>query len=300
MTRQLATSGCPPPRPPPSAKTMRMGGILNFIRIALALFLLAAAGLKAHGIATDPLAQDSLLVSPRVLVATIEIEVVLALWLLSGYGARGAWLASFGFFAILASVSLYLGLVGQASCGCFGRITVSPWWTLALDMGVIASLVACRPQTSERVQTFWFPGALPIALGAGAIVGLAGGAFLLAFDDPAAALARLRGEPITVEPSLSEVGDGIAQEQRAITIELKNHGTRPVRVVGGTANCACIATGHLPISIAPHESRPISVKMTFKGESGRFQRSFALYTDDKNQPVVVARFAGRVIPPDSP
>jgi hypothetical protein len=42
----------------------------------------------------------------------------------------------------------------------------------------------------------------------------------------------------------------------------------------------------------------MAVKTTFKGEPGRFQRSFLLYTDDKSQPVVVARFAGRVMAPD--
>ena len=68
----------------PTTKPMRIGNVYNIIRLALALFLLCAAGLKAHAVATDPFAQDPILGSPRILVGTIEIEVVLALWLLSG------------------------------------------------------------------------------------------------------------------------------------------------------------------------------------------------------------------------
>jgi hypothetical protein len=38
-------------------------------------------------------------------------------------------------------VSLYLALAGQRSCGCFGRMTVSPWLTLIFDIAAMAALV---------------------------------------------------------------------------------------------------------------------------------------------------------------
>ncbi len=100
---------------------------------------------------------------------------------------------------------------------------------------------------------------------------------------------------MSVEPSLSWAGEGAAEEERTLTVQLTNHGDQPVQVIGGTANCACITTGDLPISIPAHDSRPIDVKVTFKGGTGRFQRSFILYTDSKNQPLIKARFAGRVV-----
>jgi hypothetical protein len=105
---------------------------------------------------------------------------------------------------------------------------------------------------------------------------------------------------MSVEPSLSWAGEGVAEEERTLTIQLTNHGDQPVQVIGGTANCACITTTDLPISIPPRESRPIDVKVTFKGGVGRFQRNFVLYTDDKNQPVIKARFAGRVVEASGP
>ena len=105
---------------------------------------------------------------------------------------------------------------------------------------------------------------------------------------------------MSVEPWVSQAGEGVAGERRTFTVQVTNHGDRPVRVVGGTTTCACIATGDLPITVPPGESRPIEVQMTFRGGTGRFQHNFSLYTDDEKQPVVTARFAGRVIEASSP
>jgi hypothetical protein len=82
--------------------------ISRLIRVALGTFLLVAAGLKAHSLVTDPLSQEAFFASPRLLIATIEVEIVLGLWLLSGWFVRAAWLTALGFFGLLAGVSLYL------------------------------------------------------------------------------------------------------------------------------------------------------------------------------------------------
>jgi hypothetical protein len=105
------------------------GKAFRILSLVLGIFLLSAAALKAQGLVTDPLAQDSFLASPRLLVATIEIESILGLWLLSGWWPRASWAATLVFFGILAGTSFYLGWAGQSSCGCFGRVRVSPWLT---------------------------------------------------------------------------------------------------------------------------------------------------------------------------
>lgn len=79
-----------------------------------------------------------------------------------------------------------------------------------------------------------------------------------------------------------------------------NQTDRPIRVVGGTTTCACIATSDLPVTVPAAESRPIVVQMRFTGSPGGFQHRFILYTDDDKQRVVVARFAGRVLEPPQP
>jgi hypothetical protein len=195
-------------------------------------------------------------------------------------------------------VSLYLALAGQRSCGCFGRVTASPWLTFAIDSAALVALVIWRPGRAADVHpAAWLQGLLKTVAGAAVLLTLIGGAFLMAFDYPAEALARLRGESITVEPNVSHIGDGVAGEQRAFNLQLKNNTARPIRVVGGTTSCSCMATSDLPITVPPGEARPIEVRMTFGGGTGRFQHRFILYTDDEKQWVVVARFTGRVVEP---
>src|SRR5712692_7075807 len=114
-----------------------MANISKLVRLAMGLFLLTAAGLKAHGIATDTASQDSLLLSPRLLIATIEIEIVLGLWLLSGAWPTWCWRIAVGTFSLYACISGYSGWIGQASCNCFGAVRVSPWYTFGLDIGIL-------------------------------------------------------------------------------------------------------------------------------------------------------------------
>jgi hypothetical protein len=70
----------------------------QIVRFVLGGFLLVAAGLKAHGLALDPFTEGSVLASARLQVATIEIEIVLGLWLLSGWSILGAWTSALIFF----------------------------------------------------------------------------------------------------------------------------------------------------------------------------------------------------------
>jgi hypothetical protein len=257
-----------------------------------------SAGLKVHGLALDPLAQDSFLSSPRVQIAAIEVETVLGLWLLSGWSARAAWVTTLAFFGVLASASLYLALTGQRSCGCFGRVEVNPWWTFALDLGVIATLVLVRPlpeskgMLAPRLWTWLRPWA-----GAAVSLSLIGGAFVLAFDNPYAALARLRGESITIEPVVSAVGDGEVGWQRKFPIRLRNHTDRPVRLYGGTTSCSCIATDDLPITLPGGGTETLEVQVRFAGSPGRFRHRFVLLSDDAVQPKIVAYFSGQVLEP---
>jgi len=66
----------------PRAKIIRMANISKAIRVAVGLYLLAAGGLKVHGLITDPFAQESLLFSPRLIIGAIvplpEFPVTLA------------------------------------------------------------------------------------------------------------------------------------------------------------------------------------------------------------------------------
>jgi hypothetical protein len=264
------------------------------VRILLGAFLLVTAGLKVHGLATDPLAADSAVGSPRLLIATIEVEIVLGLWLLSGWSASASWASALVFFGILAGTSLYLALVGQRSCGCFGRVTLNPWWTFALDVAAVGVLALCRPcGGGGGPSTAWQRRLLTVGGRTAAL--LAGiGTLLLLAGDPTETLARLRGDSIVVDPVVNEVGEGKFGAERTFRVQLANRTDRAIRLVGGTASCSCIATNDLPLTLAARKTASIEVVLKFGGSPGRFQRSYVLFTDDDKQPVVVARFSGRV------
>jgi len=265
------------------------------LSIVLGVFLLVTAGLKIHGLYTDPYSQESVLLTPRLLVAVIEVEILLGLWLLSGLAMRAAWLAALAFFAAGAAANVYLAVEGQRSCGCFGAVAVHPWWTVALDVVIVLFLVTVRPASTPALpDSGWLASVATSALGAAAILTVICGVFFLLFDNPTAALAWLRGEAVTVEPYVTDVGEGVAGEWRTFTIRVRNHGNRTVRIFGGTTSCACIATKDLPVDIPPYESRSIRVEMGFRGLPGRFVHDFVLLTDSPGQFTVRARYAGRV------
>lgn len=93
------------------------------------MLLLVTAGLKLVDPSPDAFSGLELLSSSRWRMAAIEAEALLGLWLLTGAHPRLLWLATMFCFSLLASVSVYLGIEGQSSCGCFGaRLPVSPWY----------------------------------------------------------------------------------------------------------------------------------------------------------------------------
>jgi hypothetical protein len=120
---------------------------------------------------------------------------------------------------------------------------------------------------------------------------------VLVVGEPGAALARLRGDLITVEPAVSNVGEAETGVERMFRVELTNRTDRPIRIIGGTDNCSCIATDSLPLTLFRDQPQSIEVWVRFRGSAGRFQHRFVLLTDDARQPVVVARFTGRVLAP---
>jgi hypothetical protein len=145
------------------------------LSLVLGLFLLVTAGLKIHGLYVDPYSQESILLTPRLLVALIDIEIVIGVWLLTGLAPCAAWLAALVFFALGAAANLYLALESQRSCGCFGTVDVNPWWTFGLDGAAVVALILLRPRLSDTA-TFLESISCPLktALGAGALLTLVG------------------------------------------------------------------------------------------------------------------------------
>lgn len=124
----------------------------DVVRIILGLVLLAAAALKGHQLATEPLLEIGLFTSRWFLIGLIEFELFFGFWLLSGLFPRRTWMFSLACFTVLGGISLFRGLAGDSSCGCFGRVEVNPWWTLLLDVMIVAALYRFRPVRSATAD----------------------------------------------------------------------------------------------------------------------------------------------------
>ncbi|HEY7314869.1 MAG TPA: MauE/DoxX family redox-associated membrane protein [Gemmataceae bacterium] len=187
----------------------------SWVSHILALLLLVAAGLKLNGLAVDPVGRMGLFSMPVFQIAIVEFEIFLAAWLLWGRQPLGSWATALGAFSIFAAVSAYQGWIGRASCGCFGRLSVSPWSAFGIDLAVLLALVVGRPdlaavrQHPRRILTNILPAAYGLS-GAAVVLGVLAALASLLFGSPDAALAHLRGERISLYPRLVDVGTGAA------------------------------------------------------------------------------------------
>ena len=116
-------------------------------RLLAITVLLLAAGLKWHQLITSPYTGNMVLESRLITAALVAAEIALAGWLISGVQAKMArWTAVAAFFVFLLATLRRLWK-GDASCGCFGIVEVSPLITAVLDVIVIWSLAL--PVASE-------------------------------------------------------------------------------------------------------------------------------------------------------
>jgi hypothetical protein len=115
------------------------------VRGVLGIVLLVASFLKIYYWISEPVAKAGLFSSRWFTALEIECELALAVWLLSGLYQYGAWYITTLCFIGFSFVTLYKGLLGESSCGCFGKIQVNPWYTLIFDLVSIFVLIYFRP-----------------------------------------------------------------------------------------------------------------------------------------------------------
>ncbi len=96
----------------------------DIVRVLSGAVLLAAAGLKAHVLATEPTAEASLATSRWFLVLWVEVELLCGLALLCSANRRFTTALGVGCFGILAVVSALEAVAGDGNCGCFGKLSV--------------------------------------------------------------------------------------------------------------------------------------------------------------------------------
>lgn len=155
-----------PDLPPPSPR----GRAARIVRILIGLILLAAAVLKIAQMATEPTSDCIGLRCRMVPVAEACLEMMLGLWLLGGLLPALSHMAAAVTFLMFLGIAIHQGVTGKASCGCFGNVSVPPWYTAGLDAGcLLALLTTWRGAMAGRPpRRPW----LRLALVAAAVAGL--------------------------------------------------------------------------------------------------------------------------------
>ncbi len=268
------------------------------VRVAVGLLLVGTAGLKLAGIGVDPVPQVYVLSLPSWRLATIEVEAIVGLWLIAGLWQRAAWVCAFCLFAVLAVASAYFSWMGVSSCGCFGPLSVSPTWTLALDAALLVTLLAVHPPLREghetRKQAIVAVIANVLAF-AGSLMTIGGATLAAGEIGIAPVLAQARGERLVIDPPLVDLGERPGGFYVA-NIRVRNHTDHAVRLTGGTYDCACNTALALPISIPPHAEVDLPIRLAFTDFPGLREGRYQLLTDDDEEPTIGGRYTCRVVP----
>jgi hypothetical protein len=268
----------------------------TLLTTTVALTLAAAAGLKLFGLAVSPVPETGWLLSPGLQVLLVQFEIALALWLLSGWRTQTAGFVTAAVFVVFAGVSLKAALDGQPSCGCFGKLVVNPWYVFAFDVAVAVGLIALRrnatstPIVAIRLQpVLWLAGGTSVVIGSAVLAGIAWAGSI------PAAVARLRGDTIDTPERIVQAEPGKPGEPRTVPIRVSNRGPHPIRIIGGTADCSCLATQDLPATVPPGETTAVRVTIQPGTKPGVWFRVVNLLTDDDTVPSLVVGVQGEVV-----
>ena len=139
------------------------------IRVLIAAGLLLEAVLKIHQLSTEPVAKYELF-GKFWLTFFAEFKILFALWLISGIHKRLSWLVAVGLLALGSGVTLWQGLAGLESCGCLGRIRLSPWYAMSVYALGLALVLIFRPplRVAQPARRYWLKLAAVIVVTAGA------------------------------------------------------------------------------------------------------------------------------------
>ncbi len=120
---------------------------MDIILKILAVILLVSAVLKGWELLTLPMAEIDIWSNRPFQIFVVQFEIALGIWLISGMFKKAAWVAALGCFTVFSVMTVYLGLTGAASCGCFGPVKVNPWITLfVIDVPAVIFLLIFRPK----------------------------------------------------------------------------------------------------------------------------------------------------------
>jgi hypothetical protein len=108
-------------------------------------------------------------------------------------------------------------------------------------------------------------------------------------------LVAARGETVRIVPQTADAGRGRRGEWATVAATIKIGLPTPVRILGGTADCSCVAIDNVSVAIEPGTGVALAVRIRLVGTPGRFARRYFFYTDSSQAPYVTGIFTGRVL-----
>ena len=241
----------------PDLPGQRQGRIpYALVRLVLASVLLAAAWFKASSLAFFGVGGVGLFSSTAFQLAVIEMNWFLGLCLLANVAPLVTrWVATV-YVALLACVAGSYALAGETSCpGCFGDLPISSWVMFAVDVVAVLGLVCASPSRPTARALRWVVGLwrnrAVRELRHGFLFSLAALGVLFAgtitvFGSVTSAIGWFQGVRVVANPAVLELGDCAIGARHDLLLQVSNQRHAPVRIVGGTTTCTCVATEGLP------------------------------------------------------
>jgi hypothetical protein len=119
-------------------------------QVTAALTLSAAAILKTQQLASgsSPPAEEPVWFQ----IFLIVLELALAVWVVSGLRPSAANFSGLVWFSVLLGAALVKALSGDVSCGCFGKVSMSPWAAAAVDSAIVFGFLFSPPAMEKAEQ----------------------------------------------------------------------------------------------------------------------------------------------------
>lgn len=114
------------------------------------------------------------------------------------------------------------------------------------------------------------------------------------FGSVPAFTAALRGETFVIEPGQIDLGSVRMGEAHTGTFTIRNLSSKPIRVVGATANCTCVSTNDLPLTVAARSKRQIAFRVAVNQPA--YEQEIIFSVDDGSLQPYTAKVRARGFP----
>ncbi|NNM85658.1 MAG: hypothetical protein HKL96_07880 [Phycisphaerales bacterium] len=146
MNRPSSRQPTAAPSNGPPATTPGKSGLVP-VTLLVGVLLLTAGALSGYALIVSGLAVASFVELLRVIA-----ELILGLWLISGFEHRTTWWLATLTFLAFSGYSALRFFAGKATCGCFGLVHVPPLYTLVMDLVIVAGLVYVKPALNSATK----------------------------------------------------------------------------------------------------------------------------------------------------